>query len=373
VLPLRVGVVGCGMIAKRYVEGSVAFDTWRPTACADVDAGIAEAFARTYGLRPSSVQDLLADSEIDLVLNLTPPTVHAPLIGDALAAGKHVYTEKTLASSVADGRVLVAEAARQGVRLGCAPDTFLGSAYETGRMLIEDGAIGRPLGASALVLVGGPEEWHPNGDMFFKIGSGPVLDMAPYYLAALVSLLGPVVSVTGLAAMPTTERTLAVGPRAGTSFSVEVPTHAAAVLRLGSGALATLAVSLEATCQYVSGLQVFGSDATLYLPDANAFGGEVSVRRGSPDQMGRRSVEAKAVPYQSFGARDTRGIGLDELVQSMLAGQPHRASGDFGLHVLEAAEAIVRSAEEGRTIELGWGSTGRPPGSQPEAGELLRG
>jgi predicted dehydrogenase len=332
------------MIAKRYVTDSAAYDTWQPVACADLDAASAEAFAAEHGLRAEPVDELLADPEVELVLNLTPPNAHVPLIRAALAAGKHVYSEKPLATSVAEGRELIAQARHLGLRLGCAPDTFLGGAYQAGRRLIEEGAIGEPLGAAGAMLVGGPDSWHPNAEMFFRAGGGPLLDIAPYYLTAIVVLLGRIESVAGFAVTRTPQRTLGAGPRAGETFTIEVPTHAAAVLRLEGGALATLTVSFEARGQYVSGLQVFGSEATLYLPDANAFGGEVSLRHGRG--------EPEPVPYRDGGAQETRGLGVHELVESMRAGRPHRASDTLAQHVLEAADAVIRSSAERHAIDL---------------------
>ena len=342
--PLRVGVVGCGIIAKRYVSDAGAFANWTPVACADLDETLAAEFAAEHGLRAASVDELLADPGVDLVLSLTPPRVHAPLARAAFAQGKHVYTEKPLAATAAEGRELVAEAARLGLRLGCAPDTFLGSVYETGRRLVADGSIGVPLGASATMLVGGPESWHPNADMFLTAGGGPVLDIAPYYLAAIVSLLGQISSVAAFSATPTPVRVLGAGPRAGTTVTVEVPTHAAALLRLASGAIATLTVSFEARGQYVSGLQVHGSEGSLHLPDANAFGGEL--------RLGRGVEEPELVAVEGYGDREARGLGLDDLAAALHDGRPHRASGELALHVLEAAEAIVLSAESGATVSL---------------------
>jgi predicted dehydrogenase len=340
---LRVGVVGCGIIGSRYVQDSPAFDNWRPVACADLDTALAAAFAEEHGLRQLSVDDLIADPEVELVLNLTPPRAHSALVGAALAAGKHAYTEKPLGATAEEARALVAEAARRGLRLGCAPDTFLGSAYETGRRLVEEGAIGRPLGAAATMLTGGPEAWHPNAEMFYRAGGGPLLDIAPYYLTAIVSLLGPIAAVAGFAETPTPERTLGAGPRSGETIEVEVPTHSATALRLESGALATVTVSFEASGQYVSGLVVYGSEGSLVLPDANGFGGDVLLRRGHDEEK---------VEYTSRGEQEARGIGLDELVESLRAGRPHRASGELALHVLEAAEAAALTGDEERTIEL---------------------
>ncbi len=335
-VPLRVGVVGCGVIAKRYVSDAPAFATWRPVACADLDGAAADALAAEHGLRALPVDDLLADPEIELVLNLTPPNAHASVVRAALAAGKHVYTEKPLATSVADGRELVEAASRRGLRLGCAPDTFLGGAYEAARRLIEAGGIGRPLGAEATLLNGGPGPWHPNAEMFYRPGGGPLLDIAPYYLTALVALLGRVESVAGFTATPTPTRTLGAGAHAGETMAVQVPTHTASVLRHEGGALSTLTVGFESNDQYISGLRVFGSEASLELPDANAFGGELRVRRGRG--------EPELVRYEERGAMETRGLGLDDLVESLRAGRPHRASGDLALHVLAAAEAL---AEDG--------------------------
>jgi predicted dehydrogenase len=341
---LRVGVVGCGMIAARYVEDAGAFEFWRPVACADLDARTADAFAKRYGLRALGVGELIGDDDVDLVLNLTPPKAHAPVAAAALAAGKHVYTEKPLAATAAEGRELVAEAARRGLRLGCAPDTFLSSPYETGRRLIAEGAIGTPVGAAATMLVGGPDGWHPNAEMFYQAGGGPLLDIAPYYLAALVSLLGRIESVAAFAEMPTPHRTLGAGARAGETIQVEVPTHAAAILRMRSGPLVTLTVSFETRGQYVSGLTVYGTGGTLALPDANGFTGEV-VLTGP-------AGEVEKVQYEARAAQETRGIGIEELALALAESRPHRASADLALHVLEAAEAAVASAETRRFVKL---------------------
>jgi predicted dehydrogenase len=343
--PLRVGVVGCGMIARAYVAGALAFPTFEVVACADLDRASAEAFGEEYELEVLSLDELLAAPDLDVVLNLTPASAHAAIIRASLAAGKHVYTEKPLATSVEDARGLVAEAARLGLRLGCAPDTFLGSAYEAARAAIERGDIGRPVGATARIMTGGPDAWHPNAEAFYRAGGGPMLDVAPYYLAAVTSLLGPCGAVTGFATTLTPTRTFGVGPRAGERFSAGVPTHVASLLRLESGAIVELTVSFEARGQYDSGLLVYGTEGVLELPDANAFGGTLRLRRGREDWVG--------LAYVSRGAQETRGLGLHELVEALREGRPHRASGELGLHVLETASAVLRAAEEERTVEVG--------------------
>ena len=342
--PLRVGLVGCGVIAHRYVEGSAAFPTFDIVACADVDVDSGRAFADTHDLPFTAVGELVEDRALDLVLNLTPPAAHAALVSATLAAGKHSYTEKPLAVSVDAGRALVDQAGQAGLRIGSAPDTFLGGAYETARQAIARGDIGEPVGATASMLTGGPEGWHPNADFFYRAGGGPLLDIGPYYLTALVSLLGPFAAASGFTATPTDERTLAVGPRAGERFGTDVPTHVAAALRFASGALATMTVSFEARGRYESGLLVHGTEGTLSLPDANGFGGDVKVRANGS--------EWQPVVYESLGEMETRGLGLHELVEAVRAGRPHRASGELALHVLETIHAILRSAADGSTVAI---------------------
>jgi predicted dehydrogenase len=342
--PLRVGVIGCGMIGRRYVEHSAAYDAWRPVACADLDTASADALAADFGLRAESVDALIADPDVDLVLNLTPPAAHAPLVRAALDADKHVYTEKPLATTAAEGRELVAEAERRGLRLGCAPDTFLGSAYEAARRLVAAGAIGTPLGAAATILVGGPEKWHPNAEMFYRGGGGPLLDIAPYYLSVLISLLGRVETVAGFTETPTPQRVLGAGPRAGRVVVVDVPTHSVAILRFEGAALGTLTVGFESREQYVSGMHVFGTIGSLTLPDANAFEGDVLLTTGGS--------APEPVTYESYGDREARGLGVQDLAEALLEDRPHRASGELALHVLEVAEAIARAGAEHRVVQL---------------------
>jgi predicted dehydrogenase len=342
--PARVGIVGCGVISRHYAENAAAFDSYDLVACADVDAAQAKALSKAHGIAAVSVEELVADPGVDIVLNLTPPAVHAEVIGAALGAGKHVYTEKPLATELADAAALVAEADRRGLRIGCAPDIFLGGPYQAARALVDEGGIGEPLSASAAMLVGGQEKWHPNPDIFFADGAGPLLDMGPYYLTAIVALLGPIRRVAGFASLRTAQREIEIGPRVGTSFTAATPTHTSAVLELDGGMTANLVASFEALDQYVCDLEIHGTEGVLALPDPNAFEGPVRVKTG---RGGWREV-----PFPAAGGRDSRGIGLHDLVEAIAAGTPHRASAQLGLHVVEVARGILRSAAEGSIVAI---------------------
>ena len=341
---MNVGVVGCGMIAHNYVEGSAVFRSFDVIACADTDAELARSFAKRHSLELASVDELIGADGIDVVLNLTPPAAHASLVAATLDAEKHSYTEKPLAVSLDAGRLLVDRAHASGLRIGCAPDTFLGGAYKTAREAIARGDIGVPIGATAQMLTGGPEGWHPNADFFYRVGGGPLLDIGPYYLTAMVSLLGPVASASGFASTPRLERELAVGPRAGERFGTEVPTHVAAALQFASGALGTLTVSFEASGRYESGMFVHGTEGSLSLPDANAFGGDVRIKRDGSAW--------EPIDYATLGEMETRGLGLHDLAQAVQEGRPHRACGELALHVLETIHGILRSADDGQAVAI---------------------
>ena len=351
--PARVGVVGCGVISRHYAENARAFDEFDIVACADLDPRRGEALAVEHGYAALSVDELVADPSIDVVLNLTPPSAHVEVIRAALAGGKHVYTEKPIATTSGEAASLSLEAGRLGLRIGCAPDIFLGGAYQAARALIDEGAIGEPLSAAAAMLLGGQTTWHPDPDIFFADGAGPLLDMGPYYLTALVALLGPVHAVSGFASTRIAERAIEVGPRAGEVFTASTPTHTTAALELAGGVTAAFVASFEAPSQYVCELRVYGSDGVLELPDPNAFGGEVRIRRG------RGGWED--VSYLTRGARESRGLGLAEMVTAIDARRPHRASCELGEHVVAVARAILQSAAKKKVVGIA-----KPP-AQPAA------
>jgi predicted dehydrogenase len=342
--PARVGIVGAGVISRAYVANAVAFDTFEIVACADLEPTRCEALAAEHALEALSVDELLASPSIDVVLNLTPPLAHMAVTRGALEAGKHVYSEKPLAVTAADAAELVRLAEEHGKRIGCAPDIFLGRAYQTARALLDEGAIGKPLAVSAAMVGGGQERWHPDPDIFFGNGAGPLLDMGPYYLTAIVALLGPVRRVTGFASTFVSERRIEIGPRTGELFAAETPTHTAAVLELAGGLPATLLATFEAPGHYSTMLLVHGTEGELALPDPNAFDGPVQIRR---PQRGWEDVS-----YQRAGARDARGLGIHDLVEAIAVGRPHRASAELAAHVVDVATSILVSGERGSVVAI---------------------
>jgi predicted dehydrogenase len=342
--PARVGMIGCGVISGQYAKNAQAFDSFEIVACADLVTTQAESRGAEFGFAVATVDDVIGDPSIDMVLNLTPPAAHAVVTRAALAAGKHVYSEKPLAITTAEAEELVAEADRLGLRIGCAPDTFLGGPYQAARALLDEGAIGEPLSVSAAMLTGGQETWHPNPDIFVADGAGPLLDMAPYYLTAIAALIGPVRRVAGFASTRVLERAIEVGPRAGESFAAATPTHTAAAMELDGGVTGLLVASFDTHDQYIAELEIHGTEGKLALPDPNAF--------APPVRLSRDLGAWEEVPVASRGPCDSRGIGLHELVEAIAANRPHRASAQLGLHVVEVACSLLAAAAEGRTIEI---------------------
>jgi predicted dehydrogenase len=359
---MNVGIVGCGVISKHYAANAPAFEAFDLVACADVLPAAAEELAAAHDLTALAVDDLLADPALEIVLNLTPSSEHTAVTRAALASGKHVYTEKPLALEVDEAAQLLREAERRALRIGCAPDIFLGGAYQAARELIDEGAIGRPLAVSASMLVGGADEWHPSPEQFFRDGAGPLLDMGPYYLSAIVALLGPIRRVVGFASAHRSERQIMVGPRAGEEFSVTTPTHTSATMELDGGVTANLVASFDASDRYVSDFVVHGTGGDLWLPDPNGFEGPLRIRRGRG--------EWEDVAYASRGPCEARGIGLADLAEAIAEGRPHRATGDLGLHVVDVARGILRSAAKGRVVRIA--TTAARPAALPVRASAAR-
>lgn len=340
----RIGVVGCGAISHTYLEHAPTFGL-DVVAVADLDPERAREAAARHGVgRACTTDELIADPEVDVVLNLTRPGAHVEIGLAAIAAGKHVYSEKPLATTREDGRRLVDAAAAANVRLGVAPDTFFGAGIQTCRDLVDRGVIGAPVAGTAFMTGHGHESWHPDPEFYYRPGGGPLFDMGPYYLTALVVLLGPIKRVSAAASAFTKTRTIGSGPRAGAEFAVEVATHVAGTLEFASGAIVTLVMSFDVWAARLPRFEVYGSEGTISGPDPNTFGGPVGLWRQGNGTW-------SDVPIPSVEHR-SRGVGLADMVRATSEGRPHRASGELGYHVLDAMCALLESAEQGRYVEV---------------------
>src|SRR5215216_2788042 len=326
--------MGCGKISGIYLENGAIFDDVEIVACSDLVLKRAEAQAQTYGVpKACSPEELLADEEVEVVLNLTVPVVHAAVSLAALEAGKHVYTEKSLAVGLEDGRRIMEVAAERDLRIGCAPDTFLGG-LQTCRKIMDEGIIGEPVAVSAFMLSHGPEAWHPNPDFYYQPGAGPMFDMGPYYLTALTTLMGPVRRVTGSARVTFPERMITSEPHAGTPIKVNTPTHVAGVMDFESGTVGTLVTTFDVWSEYQSRIDLYGTEGTLSLPDPNTFGGPVRLWRSDENAW-------TEVPLTHPYTQNSRGLGLADMAQALRSGRRPRASGELGLHVLDVIHAFL--------------------------------
>ena len=357
-MTLRIGLVGCGNISDIYLINAPRFPAIRFVACADLRREAARRQAETYGIEALSVAELLARDDIDIVLNLTIPAAHAEVCLAALEAGKHVYTEKPLASSLDDGITVVESARRRGLRVGAAPDTALGASIQAARQMVDEGRIGRPVRGTAAVLSHGMEHWHPDPTFFFKPGGGPVFDMGPYYLTALVNLLGPVKSVqaTGQMAFETRTVTTPHSPIVGQEIKVEVLTSVQALLSFERGAEITFLASWDVWRHGLRPLEIHGTEGSMRVPDPNWFGGDIELASGQAEW------EASGTAERTFGGANWpkaeprfanyRGLGLAEMAAAIEAGRPHRANGDVALHVLAVMSAIIEAATTRRSIAI---------------------
>jgi predicted dehydrogenase len=347
---IGIGIIGCGNISEAYLNSAPKFPLLKVVAVADINEEAARAKAEAHHVEALSVDALLADPRIEIVLNLTTPQHHVPVALKTLQAGKHAYSEKPLAVRLADGLKLREAARKSGLRVGCAPDTFLGGAHQTARKAIDSGAIGTVNAGSAAMQVPGHELWHPNPDFYYQEGGGPLLDMGPYYLTCLVNLLGSVQSVTGVAKSAYDTRTIASGARAGQTIRVEVPTHISAILSFENGAAITLTTSFDVWKHGHNHIELYGSKGSMIVSDPNQFGGviQVSDKRGDWQSVDQSHI---------YGDGNYRIIGLADMAQAIVSNRPHRASLDLSLHVLDIMESILVSADQGRRIDLDTRST----------------
>lgn len=349
---LRIGVVGCGNISLAYMRNAALFGGVKITACADVFPEAAARRAAEFGLQAMDVDGLMAAPDVDLILNLTVPAAHFDISMQALAAGKHVFTEKPLAVTAEAGRKLVAESARRGLALGSAPDTFLGAAGRCARRLIEGGAIGNPVTGTAFMLGRGMEHWHPDPGFYYQPGAGPVMDMGPYYLTMMVNLMGPVRRVQAVATSGQAERLIsAPGPKTGTTFPVGTPTSVLSLLEFACGATVTFGASWDVFRHSNHPIELHGTKGSLRLPDPDTFGGVVALSdlgaAWAETDTSTMTYGAVNWPVVDPDRANYRMLGLADLARAITEGRSPRASGDLALHVLEIMEAILRAGETG--------------------------
>jgi predicted dehydrogenase len=340
-----IGIIGCGTISGAYLKAACDFPILDVKAIADINPAAAEGRAAEFGLEAASVSELLADPAIEIVVNLTVPKAHVEVGLAALAAGKHVHSEKPIGITAAEARRLIDSAREKGLRLGCAPDTFLGGAHQTCRKLVDEGRIGTPVGATVFFMCPGHERWHPNPAFYYEVGGGPMLDMGPYYITDLVNLLGPVARVAGMTSRLRDTRLITSEPLNGTRIPVEVPTHVAGTMQFASGAIVSIVMSFDVPRHGHAPIELYGTDGTLLVPDPNRFGGTIRFATAKEDFTDLPTEHA-------YADGNYRIIGVADLAHALRTGRPHRASGDLAFHVLEVMEAFQASAESGRMIDI---------------------
>jgi predicted dehydrogenase len=342
-----IGIVGCGNISNAYFNACKKFTNLEVVACADLDLARAEAQAKAHGVPKAMTPDaLIADPAIKIVVNLTIPKAHAAIDCQSLEAGKHVFSEKPFALTRAEGEKVVNLAKAKKLRVGCAPDTVLGAAVQTCRKLIDDGRIGKPVAFNAFMMCAGHESWHPSPEFYYEHGGGPMFDMGPYYLHALITLLGPVKRVTGSANITYPERLITSQPKNGKKVKVEVPTHIVSVLDFANGATGTLVTSFDIKGKATApNIEIFGTEGSIQVPDPNGTGGTPKSSRHGDKEW---TEHALTHPYKE----GSRGLGVSDMAAAILSGRPHRANDSIAMHALDIMQAIHEASATGRHVTL---------------------
>ncbi|WP_078553758.1 Gfo/Idh/MocA family protein [Bacillus alkalicellulosilyticus] len=343
---LKVGIVGCGNISQIYFEAGRKFDILEIVGCADITKERAWHKAKEFGIQKAcSVKELLVDPTIEVIVNLTIPSVHAEIARAALEAGKHVYGEKPLTISLEDGKGILNLAEKKGLRVGNAPDTFLGAGIQTCTQIIDDGIIGKPVAVTAFMMCHGHENWHPDPEFYYQEGGGPMFDMGPYYLSALVCMLGPIKRVTGSTRISFPERIITSQRKKGQKIVVKTPTHISGVIDFESGAIGSIITSFDVWDHQMPFIEIYGEEGTMRVPDPNSFGGPVLVKRFDEDDWSE-------VPLVNGFTGNDRGLGLAEMAVAIRKSQKHRADGNLAYHVLEVMQGIHMSSNEGKHYHL---------------------
>ena len=340
----KVGIVGCGNISGIYLKNLPSFENLEVSAVADLDLDRAKTKAEEFGVPSAlSVEEMLA-SDVDVIVNLTIPAAHGDIGLAALSAGKHVYNEKPLSIELEDARKMLELAKSKNLRVGCAPDTFLGAGLQTARAVLDAGTIGQPVGAHAMMVSMGPEAWHPDPEFFFKRGAGPLFDMGPYYITALVHLFGAVKRVTANARITHATRTVGSGSKKGQQISVQTPTHIAGILEFSAGMLATLTMSFDAMQGSAPNIEIMGSQGALLVNDPNMFTGVLQTRDSKYDWHD--------VPITRPYSENTRGLGVADMMKAFSESRAHRASGELAFHALEVMHGVLTAATESRFVDI---------------------
>lgn len=372
---LGIGVIGCGNISKAYFTLAPLFAGIDMRACADINPDAARAQAERFGLRAMEIDDLLAADDIDIVVNLTVPNAHFDVSRSILEAGKHAYTEKPLVLSMDEASALKALAEEKGLRIGSAPDTFLGGSHQQARAHLDAGHLGKVTSGTAVFMNHGMEHWHPNPDFFFRPGGGPILDMGPYYISALVNLIGPLRGVVALSSMPSTTRTIGSADRKGETIPVSTATTVHALLAFENGATVTFLASWDVWAHRHANLELYGTDGSLYVPDPNFFGGVVMA--GGDDHGDVAALPAWEHPlgvpnmdHKTGRLANYRAVGLAEMAQAIAQDRPHRCALDLAIHVVDAMTGILASGENGGFMTLST-TCARPEALSPDQAQSL--
>jgi predicted dehydrogenase len=351
---LGIGVIGCGNISAAYFGLAPLFRGIEMRAGADLNIEVAKARAKQFNVRAETVDGLLASDDVDIIVNLTIPAAHHSVSKAILEAGKHVYSEKPFVLSLQDGLALQELARARGLRIGSAPDTFLGGAHQLARHVVDSGQLGRITSGTCHVMSHGMEHWHPNPDFFFKPGGGPVLDLGPYYISNLVQLIGPVKRVAALCSIPRATRIITSKPRKGQSITVETPTTIHALLEFASGAAVTFNASWDVWDHGHAPMELYGEEGSLRVPDPNFFGGRVRhSRRGREITREPKWDHPFSLPNQDSPRgplANYRAVGLCDMAVAIMKERPHRCSLELALHGIDVMTGILQSGKSGEFV-----------------------
>ena len=344
---IKAGIIGCGNISDIYLKNLTdVFKTVEVKACADLIIERAKEKTEKYNIPFTyTVEEMLNDKEIEMILNLTIPQAHTEVNLKALNAGKHVYCEKPFALNMEDAKKVLVVAKETGLYVGCAPDTFLGAGIQTCRKIIDDGWIGKPIAATAFMTCAGHESWHPGPEFYYKAGGGPMLDMGPYYITALINLLGPINKVAGLCKKSRDKRIITSQPKYGEVIDVDVDTHVTGLLDFECSAVGTIITSFDVWASNLPRIEVYGTLGSLSVPDPNTFGNAVKLKRFNSENW-------ELIPYSHIYNENSRGLGFVDMAHAIREGKNNRASGELATHVLEAMLGIISSSDKSEYISL---------------------